>query len=322
MDANEIEKYNRARLDTLAPFIGFPYAHVLLVSSLISLADPETGRVYNTSYNELAEKLTVKPAPGRKDSGTPTKQTIRNYIKSIERECGDYFKVISEGQSLQFIFPELPRIFSEIFENREVNTDVTLPETFAHNEQNDVLDKHDNTEVNIEPNTPLNAVKNIIYINNNKQTNTNPEMIFSAKKAIADDFYPDEETIEIAQAKGYANVIDPSEIVAFIKHNKTNNTQWADYNPVYFRWLERHAEYQEQQKQKTQGQLRSNRNERRTYQKPTQQTALSQVSEHHGISCESLWDMPNNRFQENDFIEGRLINAVDETNSNLWTTLC
>jgi len=147
-------------------------------------------------------------------------------------------------------------------------------------------------------------------------------MIFSAKKAIADDFYPDEETIEIAQEKGYANVIDPSEIAAFIKHNKTNKTQWADYNPVYFRWLERHAEYQAQQKQKTQGQLRSNRNERRTHQKPTQQTALAQVSEHHVISCESLWDTPNNRRQEHDFIEGRLINVVDETNSNLWAALC
>ncbi|PJE14481.1 hypothetical protein [Legionella sp.] len=313
--------YHKERAAMESLFIGLPDGSSSLIKSLITLADPVTGIVGDISYNELARILTINQAPGRKNSGTPTKQAIRNHIKSIERECGEYFKVISEGQKLQFLFPEFPKIFNKIFENREVNIDATLSKTLENTEQNNVSSLQANTEVNIERNTPTNAVKNnIIYINNNKQTNT--DMIFSGKKAIADDFYPDAETIEIALAKGYANVIEPSQIAAFIKHNKTNKTQWADYNPVYFRWLERHAEYQAQQKQKAQGQLRSNRNERRTYQKPTQRTALDQVSEHHGISCDSLWDIPNNRCQENNSIEGRLINAVDEANSNLWAALC
>lgn len=312
----EIEKYNKARIEVESPFIGSPYGPALLVKSLITLADPGTGIVKGITYQKIASIMTINPAPGRKDSGAPTKQTIRNYIKSIERECSEYFKVISEGQNLQFIFPELPKIFSKFFEDREVNTVAEATKNQCSTEQNIGFDEKVNTEVN----TPDFAVKNnIINININKQTNTNPGLIFSCKKTIADNFYPDAETIEIALAKGYVNVIDVSEIAAFIHHNKTNKTQWADFNPIYIRWLERKEEYLKQQKQKVQKQLRSNCNERRIHKKTTQQSALQRVSELHGISCDSLWDSPSPGNSATDFAKGRLIEAVDETNSTVWT---
>ncbi len=183
---DELIQFNKAIIAITSRFAGLPHVHMRLISSLMSLANPATGIISDISYNQLALLLTVSPAQGRKDCGTPTKQTIRNYIKTIERECGDYFKVISEGQNLQFLFPELPKIFNEIFENREVNTDAMPPETVAPTGSNNILCQQDNTEVNIELNTPPQAVKNnnIIYINNNKQTNTNLDPIFSAKKPL------------------------------------------------------------------------------------------------------------------------------------------
>jgi hypothetical protein len=152
--------FHEARSEIESFFLGLPYAHALLIRSLITLADPTTGIVSNISYFDLANLLTVAKAPGRKESGTPTKQTIRNYIQSIERECGDYFKVITEGQNLQFLFPELPKMFRALIENRELNTEVTLPQSLENIKKNDILIQQVDTEVNMELNTPNNVVKN------------------------------------------------------------------------------------------------------------------------------------------------------------------
>ena len=145
-----IVSFNKARLDVERPFIGCPYGPALLIKSLINLADPETGIVCDVSYHDLAKLLEINPAPGRKESGTPSKQTIRNYVKSIERECGEHFKVISKGQSLKFLFPELPKAFSKIFENTEVNILINSMNTDENINENIVFDAGVNTELNID----------------------------------------------------------------------------------------------------------------------------------------------------------------------------
>jgi len=234
----EILRYNKARIEIESRFLGLPYAHALVVSTLITRANPVTGIVSDVSYAEIAKVLTINPAPGRKESGTPTKQTIRNYIKSIEREYGDSFKVISEGQSLQFLFPELPQIFNKLVENREVNTEYSLSDPLIKTESNSILSQQDNTEVNIEPNTPNHAVKNIIYkINNNNNNN---------KQAIGDNFTPTSETLSRALALGYNNAADCNEIQNFIAYNKASGAQWADFNPIYLRWLAKGLERKQQ----------------------------------------------------------------------------
>jgi hypothetical protein len=112
-----IDEYNKAIIKISTLFAGLPYPHALLIRSLITLADPTTGIVSNISYCDLANLLTVTKAPGRKGNGTLTKRIIRNYIQSIEQECGDYFKVITEGQKFQFLFPGLPKILNEALQN-------------------------------------------------------------------------------------------------------------------------------------------------------------------------------------------------------------
>lgn len=221
-----------------APFQGQPYGPMLLIKKLISLADPKTGIVNNVSYNKLSLSLAIKPSPGRKDSGTPTKQTIRNYIKSLEREYPEFFKVISEGQKLKFLFPEVPRIFSKIFENTEVYTDAIQVETVAYIDQNNVSHHKINTEVNIELNTASEPVKNIIFnnINNNKQS-------------VNENFLPNAKTIARAEALGYSNASDASEIQAFIDFNRAIGSQFADFNPIYLLWLAKSIERQNKKEQ-------------------------------------------------------------------------
>ncbi|CAM4375941.1 MAG: hypothetical protein LEGION0403_FIIPPAGN_02053 [Legionella sp.] len=82
------------------PFEGLPYAIALLVKILVLDAEPNTGLVKNISYSQLAKKLYIKPAPGRSNSGIPTKQTIRNYINVLERDFPEYFINVSQGQKL------------------------------------------------------------------------------------------------------------------------------------------------------------------------------------------------------------------------------
>ncbi len=316
-------RFNKARLHVERPFIGFPYGPALLIKSLINLADPATGIVDDISYHELAKLIEINPAPGRKESGTPSKQTIRNYIKSIEKERGEYFKVVSEGQSLKFLFPQLPKVFNEIFLNMELNTLTNSVDTQENIDENRVFDIGINTELNIEDNTHNPSVKNINIFNitnSNKQTQTAGNDFSCSKKQISDDFYPNTKTIEMAFSMGLTKVTDKEEIQAFIKHNKKHNTLWADFNPVFINWLERDAQYMQKQLQKAQGQLRSHHNERGTNQSTLNQTALERVSEHHGISIDSLWDTSGSELNSGAFIEGTLVQPLDETDCNIRAT--
>ncbi|MFT4058920.1 MAG: hypothetical protein QM652_05165 [Legionella sp.] len=298
----EVIKYNKARQLIESRFKGIPHPHSTLIKSLLSLADPFTGIAKDISYIDLAKILTVKKAPGRKDSGTPTKQTIRNYIKSIEHECGDHFKVISEGQSLQFLFPDLPKIFNKICENREVNTELNLSETIVHNEKNTLLDKKDDIEVN----TPTHTVKNNNYINN-KQTNNK-----QVKVPISDNFYPDAETISIAEAKGYLHATNPAEIQAFIQHNKINNTQWADFNPIFLRWLARKSEYEAKHLRNKKNFLRNNYDECRANTLHTQSSAISKLCAHYGITSPLSWSSSIEEELPTHFAEKTHFLAMDE----------
>ncbi|CZI15476.1 Vir protein [Legionella pneumophila] len=318
-----IDCYNKYIREIEKAFMGLPYASSIIVKSLVTLADSSTGIVNDITYNELAKLLTVNPAPGRRNSGTPTKQSIRNYIKSIEKECGEYFKVVSEGQSLKFLFPQLPKIYSEIFGNTEVNTVTNSVSTQENIGKNKVFDIGINTEFNIEDNTHNPSVKNINIFNitnSNKQTQTTSNDFSRSKKPIGDDFYPNTKTIEMAFSMGLTKVTDKEEIQAFIKHNKKQNTLWADFNPVFINWLERDAQYIQKQLQKAQGQLRSHHNERGINQSTLNQTALERVSEHHGISIDSLWDTSGTELNSGAFIEGTLVQPLDEADRNIRAT--
>jgi hypothetical protein len=282
----------RSRIESF--FIGLPDGPSSLIKSLITMADPVTGIVSDISYHDLANLLTIHPAPGRKNSGTPSKQTIRNYIKSIENECGQYFKVISEGQKLQFLFPELPKIFNEVFGTQEVNTEVNLSETVTHTEQNNLSDTQDDTEVNIELNTPINAVKNIIFNNINNNNNNNIlDKKFGNKntpKTISQNFYPSQEIITRAIAAGHNNATDADIIQEFIDKNTAWGSTFADFNPIYLSFLAKHAERKQQESATSSTQTRSKNNERASTKVNSYDAALEEVRRNNPSACKPSTD--------------------------------
>jgi len=288
-----IEKYNNAMLELESPFIGQPHGPLLLIKLLIMLANPKTGIVNDISYNELAKKLTVKSAPGRKDSGTPTKQTIRNYIKSIERECGEYFEVISEGHNLQFLFPKLPKIFNDAFESKEVNTGLNCNNPYENTKKNHVFSDKDNTEVNTEVNIPDSAVKKL-FINNKTNNNNNfGEKIGNKNtpKTISQDFYPNQETIARAIAAGHHNATDANIIQEFIDKNTAWGSTFADFNPIFLGFLAKHAERKQLKESVTPNtQTRSRGNERTSPQINSYNAALEAVKRHNQNACKPTYE--------------------------------
>ena len=110
---NIIERYQKARQEIEQRFLGLPYMHTALIGLLLSKAHFSTGIVENITYQDLCDTLVVKPAPGRKDSGTPSKSTLRSVLKTIESTFQNDFKIISEGQHLIFQFITLPQFFND-----------------------------------------------------------------------------------------------------------------------------------------------------------------------------------------------------------------
>jgi hypothetical protein len=319
----DVELYINARKQIEKKFQLLPYGPRLIIYELLNLANPLTGIVSDISYRDLSRSLEIKTAPGRINSGVPSKQTIRNFIKSIEHECSEYFQVITEGQNLKFIFPEVPRIYNQLIIKKEVNTDLNSPKSLIDSDREGDSEGKSNIEVNREANTLKSSAKNINIFNitnSNKQTQTAGNDFSYNKKQISDDFYPNTKTIEMAFSMGLTKVTDKEEIQAFIKHNKKHNTLWADFNPVFINWLERDAQYMQKQLQKAQGQLRSHHNERGTNQSTLNQTALERVSEHHGISIDSLWDTSGSELNSGSFIEGTLVQPLDEADCNIRAT--
>lgn len=239
----EIERLNNARKEIEASFTGLPHASSLLIQFLITKADPFTGLVENLTYRDLALLLNVDHAPGRKNAGTPTIESIRSYLRTIAKSCPDDFKVVSEGQKLKCQFIKLPTIYARHFTTGEVSRGdngvkssvkkPAIPESIS--EADLFLGTYESVELPIEPKkeTPVKNI-NILNINNNN----NP---FPRQLPIADDFVPNSQTIARALALGYRDAANLNVIQAFIDENRAWGSRFADFNPIYLRWLAKEA---------------------------------------------------------------------------------
>ena len=260
-------QYNAARKAIEACFHGLPHAPAKLVNSLISRANSETGIVENITYSVLASLLTIDAAPGRKDSGTPQKQTIRSYLRTIEAQCGDYFQIISDSQTLKLKFPTLPAIYASHFESMEVYTDQnTVPyiaTPLVNTEENTGIAEELNTEEYTEPYTDEYTPESFDAINvhehtcakikpNFKPNNNNKtlvgELSSGFKTTIADDFRPSQRLVDKALSLGLSKVRDESEINKFILYNQSSGSRWANFDYVYLTWLQRDAEREQAMK--------------------------------------------------------------------------
>lgn len=313
-----IVQFNKKREELEARFTGLPHTHTTLIKSLITKADPRTGMVDDFSYRDLSNLLRVEVASGRKNTGIIQKQTIRSYLRTIEKEYPNEFRVISEGQCLRLQFLSIPLIYSSLFDLGEMYTDsisVKSTKDPIDFEEKNTSSEEDEGRDNIrEVNTVSPAVKNINILNiNNKQT-TNARI---EKKSISDDFYPDAKTIELAQSRGFSKVIDPEEIRKFILHNQARRSLWEDYNPVFMLWLEH--DFNPQNKISNREFLGGHHNERRlssNYQrKPTMQD-LYAANRHAAAPSGKL---PVNTGEI--CIDGEYSLVVDSISRDLWKPL-
>jgi len=244
-----IEQYHLARVEIESRFFGLPHAHFTLISRLLSRANPCTGIIDNLTYNDLADLLTVTAAPGRKDSGRPTKSTVRSMLRTIEAACEKDFKIISEGQKLMIQIRALPAIYAKHGLIEEEITDqllaVNLPDPLdkfskIHEAGHEQIPDQTTGQIT-EVSTALSLVKNITKTNLNKQQTNITGDVYSpiAKQLIRDDFYPSQETVLRAQSYGLSKVTDPTEIKKFINYNQKHQCRWQDFNPIFIKWLER-----------------------------------------------------------------------------------
>ena len=325
---NTLHQYNHARTVIEGCFNGLPHAPRILVNALITKADLSTGRVENINYRDLAACLTVAAAPGRKDSGTPTKQAVRNYLNTIQTQCGDHFQLSSVGQSLKITFPTLPDIYKAYVELPEVNTvsdrvsntAATLTNTDSEAFFEELLNTEEPTEVHTEVNTletieatnvgACASAKIKIKNKTNKLTNLDVESFADLRQPIDRDFYPNQETIELARAKGLVKVTSDLEIKRFVMYNLASSTRWADFNPIFINWLERdHSRDAEKTitTTSTQHNARTNHHEQRsTHQSPSRKpTVADSIAQNQRIIDEA------NKRQTDIIIDCEYLRALD-----------
>ncbi|MBA2710140.1 MAG: Vir protein [Tatlockia sp.] len=289
----DIKQYNRAREAIEHSFQGLPYTSSKLIQLLITRADPATGIVEDLSSRDLAILMAVDHAPGRKGAGIPKIETIRSYLRTIQKSCPNDFKLISVGQKLKVQFINMPQIYAYFCVPKEVygvmeraliteKEDKSLISPDLSSESDLYFEEVDITKVSAGMNgkTP---VKNI-YITNklNKLTPQGDESA-ARKQPISPDFKPSQDSIALALSRGFTQAQDPEEIQKFISYNLENNYQWEDFNPVFLMWLERANDYlhhKQQQKQHYTQFARSRNNERSSPKDNSYEAALETVRKH------------------------------------------
>ena len=293
-----IAQYNQARKEIESRFLGLPHAHISMIGYLINRADPETGLVSDISYRDLASMLSIDPAPGRRGAGTPHKQAIRSYLITIAEQCSKDFKILSQGQRLQVQFLTLPEIYRAHFAQNKVYTDNhVLPCTNKTLETPDEIVVHDTSEAMASGPEECTATSSESYIKNIYITNNNNNKT-TEKSAIADDFTPSPETITRATSMGIHFAEDLNEIQAFIDHNKAAGNMWADFNPIYLRWLARSAERKQLSNQPKE--IKHARSSGKTHQPSARERVLNAYKESFNL-CEETGRFQARAEHENEY---------------------
>lgn len=319
-----IEQYHLARLEIESRFSGLPHIHFALISRLLSRANPNTGIIDDLTYQDLGGLLTVATAPGRKDTGIPTKSTLRSILRTIESVCENDFKVVSEGQKLIIHIAMLPHIYAkhDLIQEQisDQIVDINLPNRLDKSRKTDenrcVQISDQIREQSTEVSTVLLPVKNITKTNLNKQqTNITGEGCFQiAKQLIRDDFYPSQETISAASSRGLIKVTDPTEIQKFIAYNQQQQNRWQDFNPIFIKWLER------EQAQGLTPQVTRKNHERYPNKRSTYELTMQAV-----LAANKLARAPNENnleCEENLFMHRSHSMAMGSNDSHLWPAVC
>lgn len=259
---------------------GLPSMCRLVIYELIPYCNFKTGTICLESLDDLAKKdFFVENAPGRKKE-LINNDILRNAFRTIKRAKPDQFIFSTANQRIVIELPFLRELYLKYFDRseevaREIATDNSISTTQAEQGESGDFD----IEIYVEVAEDLAAatsqkehVKNNNLLNknktNNKHTNSEVGSFADRRQPIERDFYPNQETIDLALSMGLEKVKDEGELRKFIHYNQANATRWVDYNPVFINWLEREKTQSTQQMEQKNKQrsLRKNSNECPTYQ--------------------------------------------------------
>ena len=231
----------------LAGLPSFP--RLLIYELALDYCDYASGIISINTLDEVARNFHVTPTPGRKKE-TINGDTIRNAFRTIKKAKPEYFRFTTKNQRIIIDMPFLRELYQQICNETTqvaavVTEEVVTPVTLASIEESiDPIALFFGEDVPEDAAASSHVIEDLI--NKKQTTTTQTTQPFGQKLLISDDFVPNQNTIAEALARGYHFAADLNEIQAFIDYNKAQQTLWADYNPVYLRWLANAAERQQQ----------------------------------------------------------------------------
>ena len=233
----------------------------LVMYELLEYCDYASGTISINTLDELAHNdFRVAPSPGRKKE-VINADTLRNALRTIKKAKSDDFIFTTKNQRIIIEMPFLRDLYQSFFSENE---EVAAVNSSEQNTQTILTSTDESVDLDalfLGENIPEVAaassrVREVIINNNKKQTTTTQKYTAQSpqqKTPISENFVPNQNTIAEALARGYQNATNTTEIQAFNEHNKATGSLWADYNPIYLRWLARGEERKQQPKaQKTQ----------------------------------------------------------------------
>lgn len=240
---------------------GLPSFCRLTIYELLSYCDYESGIISISTLDEVARNdFQVVVSPGRKKEEI-NGDTLRNAFRTIKKAKPDQFIFSMVNQRIVIEMPFIRELYESFYgKSQEVAADVDVyaarPTTLSSIDEGACFEHEligeDVTDVAAASFGSIKDINN--KTNKNKLTNFGNHFFTAlpnTKQPINPNFYPDAETIAKALSLGFERVNDADEIAAFIEHNQSRNTQWANFNPVYLQWLSRGAEYKKRQQQLT-----------------------------------------------------------------------
>ena len=234
--------------------LGLPSFVRLVMLEVYEYCDHSTGTISITSLENLArDNFHVDSLRGRMKEEI-NGDTIRNAFRSIKKAKPDHFQFSTINQKIVIHMPFMCDLYQS-FLNETPELDAILAADVAdattltqHGESVD-LDPILATDVSsvlaaASLDDAFNALADVPAkikpkTNKTNKQNTKSESFSDLKQPIARDFYPSPKTIELALEKGFVKVTSDIEIKRFVMYNEASLSRWADYNPVFLKWLEK-----------------------------------------------------------------------------------
>ena len=210
---------------------------------LFTHCDFATGIISIDTLDELARQyFQVAMAPGRKREEI-NGDTIRNAFRTIKKARPEHFIFSSVNQRIIIEMPFMRALYQQFHSKTEEVAVVKAieskkPTPLISIEELDVLSAElAGEDVPDVASASNQSIKDLNNINNNNNNTHHLHHLFPQKLPISNTFFPNQDTQLRAMALGYEKVTSLVEIQNFIDYNTAIGSRFADFNPIFVKWL-------------------------------------------------------------------------------------